>query len=108
MVIELTLYNAIAEPVKKLRVNGVKWAILKKAIKLQGMNMEESAEGQLDAMLDIVSEVFQGQATRQEIEEGACAEDIISTYMCVVSGVTVAARQNFTKAVKTAKENGNS
>ena len=104
MVIELKLYDEENETKKTLRSTRVPWGLMKKAAKMQSSFKSDDILASLDEVMDVVAELFRGQATRQEIEEGASSDEIFTCFRCMIQGVTIEANRNFIKAVKAAAE----
>lgn len=102
MVIELKLYDEENETKKTLRANRVKWATLKEASVLMA-EIRGDFLGAIDRILDVVADVFKGQATRDEIQEGADSEEILTAFFMVTRGTSMEATRNFQRAVKAAE-----
>lgn len=102
MVIELKLYDEDNEVIKTLRAHRVKWATLKEASVLQS-EIKDDFLGSMDRILDVVADVFNGKATRDEIQEGAGSDEILAAFFMVTRGTSMEANKNFLRAVKTAE-----
>lgn len=103
MIIELKLYDDEKGMEKTLRVHRVKWDVLKAATILQ-TKLKNDPLGAMDEIMDVVADVFAGQATREEIVAGADSAEILACFTMLIKGVTVEAQRNFLRAVKAAEQ----
>lgn len=94
--IKLTLYGAEDKPVKTLVRFTVRWSTLKRAAQLrETMNSIEDPIEQLDTLCALVADCFEGDATFDEIERGARAEDLIALLGDIMAEAGRAKAANF-------------
>lgn len=98
MLIELNLYDAQDEVVKTLRKTGVRWEILKKATKLRQEAATDGGSDLMDGVVAIIADLFAGQATADEIERGANADELLVCWMQIITSSSASVKQNFLKA----------
>lgn len=94
--ITLQLYDANDEPSKLLSRTGIRWATLKRLLDFQH-NIErcENDAERLMLTMDMVASIFEGQATREEIEAGARFDDCIETFRQIMKLVRTQKNANF-------------
>ena len=98
MLIELNLYDAQDEVVKTLHKAGVRWEVLKKATKLRHEAQADDGEKLMDGVVAIIAELFAGQATADEIANGANADELMACWMQIITSSSTSVRQNFRMA----------
>lgn len=96
--IKLTLYGAEDKPIKTLVRFTVRWATLKRAAQLRETykTIEDPIE-QLDVLTALVADCFDGDATFEEIEKGARAEDLVAILGDIMNEAARAKNANFHK-----------
>lgn len=98
--IKITLYSSSGEPMQEYSCSLIPWGILKKAIALtKGMDPENIGEQNLDAIAQLVVDVFGKQFSIADLDTGADIGEMMSVLQAVVSRASVLVTPNPTPPV---------
>ncbi len=91
----ITLYGPDSEPGKEYSRSIVPWGVLKKAIALtKSIDQKNVTEADMDAIAGLVVEVFGGQFTLQELDQGADIGELLSILQSIVARAGTLVRAN--------------
>lgn len=94
--ITIKLYGPDNEPTKTFERTIIPWGVLKKAIHMSNAieNPEEASEQDMDAIAELVVEVFGEQFTIEELNKGADVSETLAVIQAIVNRATALVQQN--------------
>lgn len=103
--IKLTLYNAQDEPTKEYTCSLIPWGILKKAIALtKGIDPTNVTEEDLDAIAQLVVDVFGRQFSIADLDSGADVSEMLTVLKSVTARALALVPSNPTLPIPSKKK----